>query len=92
MITNLVFYLTKKNINIANGYGSYIQANLNSTQTSQTYNSPMFGYSINSSNLEDAKLLRQLKMQALKVLIFSSWINELKILIRTVNFLILFNK
>ena len=36
-----------------------------STQTSQTYQQPMFG--MQNSNLEDSKLLRQLKMQALKV-------------------------
>ena len=38
------------------------------THTSQTYQPPLYGFQTSTSNLEDSKLLRQLKMQALKVI------------------------
>lgn len=38
-----------------------------STQNSQAYQAPLFGLQTAGSTLEDSKLLRQLKMQALKV-------------------------
>lgn len=51
---------------LASGYGTLTQANLLTSSTLR-YQSTLNNYSMNSDDLEDAKMLRQLKIQALRV-------------------------
>ena len=53
----------------ATGYGTYIQnSSMSSPQNTAKYQSSLYYYQqTNNSDLEQSKLLRQLKMQALKV-------------------------
>ena len=49
----------------ASGYGSFIHTNTNSAFNTLKQQNPLNNYMAN--NLEDSKLLRQLKIQSLKV-------------------------